>query len=336
MEMHSENWEETAPDVEAELKKMRKNLRRRSWTIILTSLVLAAAMLLCAVKVVMPQWEKRYWDPNTKTLEPYSTDLTVALDTYAELFSVSQSISHVNATRTGFASYSLSVAQWFAGDGGDIRYLTASLEKNRLSFPDGFWEYSPGNVFVRACWPEYDMGDEWDRETRERLEGLPDYIWVTAAVSFPQDLSMVELIDLADSLEAGNMEWVGIRVCGMDRQMYPLCGMKPYSGGILWENMNEYYPHFQLEGKIDDPEALEAHFTSLLQFSLDQVHARQGVSVINFLDGPSYYEEALQYVEENGVASYGCYLSAPAGVFLELMDSGAASQVWIMDAWVHV
>lgn len=329
-------WESTLllDTSQTELKQMRKALRRRNLLIVLTSLLLAAALCLGILRFAVPAWEARYWDPNTQTLTKYGSDLTLTMDAYSELFSPTQTVHQVNATRTGFAAYSLSVAQWHVRDRGDISYLSANLEKDTLSFSAGFWEYAPANVFVQACYPEYDMGDEFDRQTRERLTGLPDYIWITAAVSFEQDLSMEELIAMNSSLEAGNIEWLGIRICSMDEQMYPLCGMKPFSGGIVWELMDDTYPSFHI-ANMGDPEELEAHFMSLLQFSLDRQKAGRGIDVPNGLSGAYYYERALQYVQDNGVYAYGCYLSAPASVFLTLMDSGIASQVWIEDAWIY-
>lgn len=145
---------------------------------------------------------------------------------------------------------------------------------------------------------------------------------------------MEELIALQESLADGSIQWAGIRVCGMQEQMYPLCGMKPYATGIIQDFMNENYPYFDIKLEQADASQLESHFKSLLQFSLDQQQAGTGIDAINTM-ADSYYTRALEYVETNGIYSYGCYISGPASLFLELLDSGTASQVWIENALIH-
>lgn len=330
-------WESAAvPEAPpTELKQIRKTLRNRNILIVLTSLILAAALCFGILQFAIPTWESQYWGPNARTRNSHVSDLTLTLSAYAELFSPTQSILNVNATHTGFASYSLSIQQLrVRGYHSDTSYLSANLSKGKLSFCDGFWEYVPANIFVRACWPEYDMGEAFDRQTRERLSTLPDYIWVTAAVSFERDLSMEELTALQASFADGFIQWSGIRICGMEEQMYPLCGMKPYASGVVLDFINETYPDFDIKLESAGAGQLESHFQSLLQFSLDQQQAGTGLDTVNTM-ADSYYTRALEYVEENGVYSYGCYISGPASLFLELMDSGIASQVWIEDAWIY-
>ena len=65
MEKNFENWEASIPpqDMKAELKAMRRNLRRRNWKIVAISVFLVLAILFSVVKLVIPALEKRYWDP---------------------------------------------------------------------------------------------------------------------------------------------------------------------------------------------------------------------------------------------------------------------------------
>lgn len=330
-----ENWNETTPlpDMDVELKKIRKELRKRNLRIVVTCLLLGAALLIGAVKLAIPALEKQYWDPNKRTFNKYSSDLTITMAAYAELFSPSQTISNVYATRTGFASYSLSVQQWHTKDQGDLSYQVASIDKGQLVFPQGFWEMCSANIFERACYPEYDMGDEFNRNTREDISVLPDYIYLQAAVSFTEDMNMEQILELSESLDEGYLEWVAIRTCDTDEQMYPLCGMKPTASGVVWDSVNEYYPYFDIKAEEETGELFEKHFMSLLQFSIDQLEAGKGIEATNYMD-ISYYQRALDYVEEKGVYSYGAFIVAPARELMELMDSGIASQIWTQDAWI--
>lgn len=326
-------WE-SAPAEEApqeDLKKVRKSLRKRNTLIVLTSLVLAAALLFGTVQYAIPALESLYWDPKEQATPGYSSDLLLTMNAYSELFAPEQNIFSVNSTRTGFAAYSLSVGQWHIRDHGDISYLTASLNKDELAFPDGFWEFCSANIFERATYPFYYQDGEFDQNTRKSLEQLPYFVQIRAAVSFPQDLSMEELIALQNSLEGGYVEWVGIRNSELDEQRYPLCGMKPFSGGLLFEHINDSYPCFDIKDMEDTPENFETHFKALLQYSQDQLAAGTGIDAGSYAND-SYYQLSLDYIAENGVYAYGCFISGPPQLFLDLLDSGTASQVWIQDA----
>ena len=336
MDNSSENWEEipAMPHVDGELNRIRKDMRRRSTKIVLTSLLLAAVLTAAFVCLIIPAAEKLYWDPeeNTHHLE-WSDDLDLTMSACAELFSPSQIVNNVISERTGFATYSLSVQLWENFGLSDTNFRTATLERGKLEFPYGFWEPLSINAFERASYPVYSMEERSKQNTYETLSKLPDYIRVRAAVSFPTDLDMEQLLEFRDSLDDGYVEWVGIRNAPPDRQCLPLCGMKPFSGGLVRDEVNEYYPSFWVTE--DSAENLETHFKSLLQYSQDQREAGRGIDVgVNFYD--SYYQGVLDYVEEAGVYTYGCYVMGPAELFLELLDSGTASQVWVESAWIDI
>lgn len=334
MEENFENWNETAPlpDLEAELKKIRRNLRKRNILIVLTSLVLAVAVCFMAVRFAIPALEKRYWDPNAQTYCEFTNDLSLALVAYSELFAPSQVVDHAYGTRTGFATYSIYISQWGLATQNDRQSDTATLEKGQLSLPAGFWEYCAINSFERAGYPAYYNDESFHANARADLERLPDYILVEAAVSFPEDKSMTQIAQLQESLEEGFLEWVAVRTYSMDHQLYPLMGIKPYVGGLILEEMNEHYPYFDIKLN-EDPEYFDDHFKSLLQFSLDQLESGTGIDRVNYAER-NQYEEALAYVEENGVYSYGAYIIAPASELLELLDNGTASQIWAQNAWI--
>lgn len=322
------------PDVDAELKEIHKALKRRSRRIVLTSLLLAVVLAVVFVCLIIPAAERQYWDPdeNTHNLE-WSDDLELTMYAYSELFSPSQTANYIISERTGFASYGLTVQLWENFGLSDTNFRTATLKRGKLEFPLGFWEPIAINTFERASYPVYSLDERFRQNTYETLSKLPDYIRVRAAVSFPTDLDMAQLMEFRDSLEDGHVEWVGIRNAPADQQCLPLCGMKPFSGGLVRDEVNEYYPCFWVSE--ENAENLESHFKSLLQYSLDQQEAGRGIDVgFNFYG--NYYQGVLDYVEETGVCTYGCYVIGPAELFLELLDSGTVSQVWVESAWIDI
>jgi len=148
-------------------------------------------------------------------------------------------------------------------------------------------------------------------------------------------MSMEELITFAGTLEEANIEWVGIRNAPEEDQALPLCGMKPYMGGSVFTEMNEYYSCFDIKTLDVNAENFETHFKTLLQFSQDQVDAGRGIPAgVNLY--PNFYADVLNYVEENGVMTYGCYVVCDAKQLLELLDNGTASQIWPVEAWIDI
>jgi len=327
------DWEDLSPlpDNTDELKTIRKSLRKRSIFTILTCFLLAAALILGVFGA-----ERLFLHPESNTLGiEYSNDLAMAMIAYSELFTPSQTVTGLTYEKTGFASYSLSVQMYENYALMDIVYPTATLKCNKLEFPMGFWDWESSNVFARASYPAYHLSKVHQQETRETLGKLPDYILVRGRVSFPEDLNMAQLLEFRDSLKDGYIGWVGIRNAPEDQQCYPLCGMKPFMGGIVWDQMNELYPCFDIYTEETTAENLETHFKSLLKLSNDQYLAGMGIETGWNLYG-NYYEGVLDYVEENGVMTYGCYVVGPPELFLELLDNGTASQVWLQDAWIDV
>ena len=110
---------------------------------------------------------------------------------------------------------------------------------------------SPSNIFERGCFGFGAFGEEFNEDVYHRLSQLPEYVKVYAAVSFPEDLTMEELIAFSDSLKDGEVCWIGIR-----------------------------------------------------------------------------------HVEENGVHTYGCYVTASPKTMLGLLDSGEITQAYLADVWL--
>ncbi len=327
-----QGWELEETPAE-DMKPVKRRLRRRNAGIILTSLVLAAALLWGTVSFALPALEKTYWDPRSSSFQDWRTDLELMFSAYAELFCPDYSVFDVRADRVGFASYGIGMTYWDTARGGDPLYQTCTLEKGELKLPANFWNYVPVNIFLDPKDPVYAMEAEHVQQTRERLSILPEYIRVRAAISFPEDKSMEELITFRDALPEGYLDWVGIRTTSDVQQATMLCGMNPFSGGVLRDAVNDVYPYFDVKLDDNNPEALEQHFATLLRFSQDQYNAGTGIQTVNFA-GDSFYQETLDYVGENGVYTYGGYLTASPETFLELLDSGAVSQVWIEDVWI--
>lgn len=317
-----------------EMKQVRKTIRRRNVFIVLTSVVLAAALLLGAVLIGIPAAERLYWDPTDASYgTPHITDLELTLAAYTELFCPDINISSVSVSRSGFAAYDISIQYWNAYRGGDSLFANGTIEKGELRLPAGFMSHCPINMFDRASYPFYAQEESHKQAVYDKLSELPSYVTVVAAVSFPEDKSMEEVLAFQDSLLDGQVGWTAIRISPLEQQMLPLCGMQVFQWGSVRTEANEYYPCLDTKPAEKTPDNLETHFKSLLRFSADQAAKDTGIPEENYM-GQCYYTDVLEYVEENGIYSYGCYVCGTPETFLALMESGAVSQVRIEDIWI--
>lgn len=334
-----EQWEAEVPVQPApqeEMEQVRKNLRARNAMIVLTSLVLAAALFLGIVYLGIPAAESLYWDPTVTSYgNPQQTDTELMFAAYTELFCPDINLSNVTVSKSGFAKYDLNIQYWNNHQGGDTHFASGTIERGDLTLPTGLLRYCPINIFERSTYPFFPAEEDHLQQMHDRLSALPPYVTLVAAVSFPEDKSMAEVLAFNDGLVDGHVGWTAIRNGPLNIQTYPLCGMNIYQWGTLREDLNTFYPCFDIKSMDKTPENLEAHFKALLQFSADQIANGTGIAPARAEGMEGYFRDVLNYVEANGIYSYGCYVRGTPETFLALIDSGAVSQVWIEDIWIN-
>lgn len=345
MEMNSENWEEVTPlpNMEAELKRIRKDIRRRNWRIVLTSLVLVIAVLFGAVKFAMPALESTYWDPTVCSYIDGVTDLELSMNIYNELFGHGKHMLPLEVKKTGFADYSIDTffVEWKNMHSlSSLSSRTASVTTGELNFSTNFWhEFYPG-IFGRDRTLKERYVSENKKYTINTLKELPDYIQVYASITFSEDLTMEQLSELDHAYSSSEARFLWAILCsqdGSDEYRYP-CGvhLTEYSSSrynpTLWKDTD--YPDLFVDRDSWTPQAMEQHILSMLKFSADQLE--QGTGVVCENDDPNYYQKVLDYFEENGIKTYGCYIIATPETLLDLIDSGIVYYTCLIDAWIGI
>lgn len=343
MEETFESWETATPliDIEKEMKKMRRNLRRRNCKIISISLILAAAILIGTVNYGIPALENLYWTPNTISYGTQSTDLEMTFYAYGNVFN-NRIVGDINADRTGFATYSLTLETLFY-DTHERSFGHATLEKGKLTVQDGFWNeigqrYVGNNI------------RETSKDDMELLSQLPDYIRVGCYVTFQEDITMEDALslhrffvqDIQDTSNYTDLQWLAIR--HQEKAYAHPCGLTLDGFYGLFDEVNAYYPYFtgttlDESGNVRDmtlpSEAgrAEERFKSLLRYLNDQQQKGEGIELPNY---PNYYADALTYVEENGINVYGCYITSSAKRLLEINEMENVKYLMPVDAWINI
>lgn len=326
-------WEQQLPP-ENEIKQIQRSIRNRNWKIITISVLLAAAVLLGSVYVVIPAAEKLYWHPYDGTVGEGVTDLTLVLSAYTELFQPGWVVDRVYSGKAGFASYDLNIVRQKTAT-SEYKFMTGSLVKGQLHWDYHFTsERAEESLFgIDTCFPLLSPWEE-NEDAATTLDALPEYVTVEARVLFSRDLDMEQILMLREKYQLP-ITWIGIR----NVPESSMCGMSPFSGQTIHFEVNEKYPQFCLETSRNPDFTITAadlqnHFKSLLQLSSDMLEAGRGARVYG--GDRNYYREALDYVEENGVMSYGMVVVATPQILLDLMDSEWVSEVAILDGWLNI
>ena len=330
----------------ADFRVIRRRLRKRSALQTITSVLLTLALLLGILRLGIPAAESLYWEPEDSSFGTEASDLTVLVDTYANLFCPEISVTSVTGTRTGFASYSLELAYIPAREYPDPAYGQGTLEKGRLSIPESFWPTVPKNRIHSYPLDKYNRA-----HTVDRLTQFPEYIRVGAFVSFAEDISMQELLSFREELTKDNGDkllaqtayyWTAIRCYEDTEENYhlPHCGLGT-GGYVPAKEMNLHYPNFDGSRYPEDDygysvgsttytKQLETQFHSQLTFMRDMCRNGQGIGELEF------YENALDYIDENGIQAYGCFIVCSPQSLLEIMEMENISGVFIEDFWLGV
>ena len=317
-------WEQ-----DSELRRIRKTIRRRNRKIICISVLLAAVLLVVTVFGILPWAESLYWNPDEVTYRD-GTDLEITLQAYTELFAPGYQIVWVDDQRTGFAEYELQIRMKSTAR-DEVFPARGTLNRNKLWLDDMFTFQEGKNHALGRDANGKRLTPSETEALRKQLSELPDFIRLEATVDFPEDLSMEELLrfhaDCAMDPVLNDMKitWVavdsGVSGCGMSfygARSYPLVDLE-YRCFSEAANLNQ--------------ESLEHHFKSLLRYSADQVEKGRGIAPYGH---ESVYTEILDYVEENGVKTYGVVVTASPQALLKLMDSDRVYEIWLVDGWLDI
>lgn len=324
-------WERSDPPAE-ELAKVRKLLKAHDRKTVTKSVTVIAALVLIFAFVVVPLTETLYWNPDMCHYDENFSDLYLTLDAYLELLCPGKEFNGVLYSKAGYATYDLRVS--IADNSKEVwEKWDATLELGDLWFEADFYETDPKDVLPFRRLEDYEQ-----EEYLDTLRQLPEYITIRAAVTFPEDQDMAQVFAFWQDHTWSNAEyplsldWVAVRNCGSDESRRE-CGFSMKHYGPAASTVNNYYPEFHISDLNPDGKYLEQHFKSLLQYSSDQWEKGRGMDVTI---GSNYYEKVLDYVEENGVMSYGVIVSGSPQALLHLLEEGAVSQIRILDAWLDV
>lgn len=325
---------------------LSRKLRRRNIALVAVSLALSVSLVMSTAAAAMPtiktdigsqveaniaeneaalnEW---YWSPEFASYS-LTPDLTLNLIAYTELFQPGIEIESVRSTHVDTGTYTLAI-ECVDTASDSRRYYAGSVVKNQV--------HIPGSYRLDTADPElfsYTGGGMTDAErshVRATLAALPEYVTLTAAVSFPELMTMEQLIAFQNSVSL-EVLWSGVFL-GADSSLPP-CGIDAFTSPLIWEPDwdSMQFPSLFLPEQPASAETLREHFTTLLRYCNVQNARGCGIDPLSRSDNP--YKIALEFVEENGILTYGCVISGSSAQMLALLDSGAITQIVPLQAWI--
>lgn len=232
-----------------------------------------------------------------------------AMSVYMELFCGDKGFAELCLWPEGYGRYTIDVQTQI--DGENTSHIL-ELVRNHLYQNDLSWNSSdfPANAFTyRSEGPSLCM----DKDTaRKKLEEAPELMKIRASISFDKLKNMDELAEFMGKHETYYL------YCPVDVKGYRYWGFSPEKRGydLTYGYDSEKYPYLDIsEG-----------------FKIFDGCAPGGKNFINTYE----YVEALDYIREHGVKSYGVVVYAAKQELLEMLEDSSVDGVYMLDGKIDL
>lgn len=223
-----------------------------------------------------------------------------------------------------------------------LNYYNAIVAFDEIYFPLSNYE-DQGAIDVRK-----DIIEERNNITLNYLEGLNALSYASLSITFEEDLTMEEFQLLKENYPELAFKWVGVRTTepgeswDEDQPMW-LIGFNPTRGDedFISTPDSKLYPDFYLGEAVVNgnilpvelyPDLYERHFLTRLNYYSQQTEFIKMMEANS--NKSAFYEAALDYVNTNGVETYGVVVYGTADVLLDVTDEISYSELHINESLI--
>jgi len=317
-------------------KRIARRVRFKMVSVVLIVLFGIAALSAAAVAVC----NAYYYDPNKGIGPVYGGDGQLLIDMWAfsELHSPGYMTVWAEAWRDGPGSYEVRIRQnsLFTGlqETASERIVRGRVLGNDDRTPNDYWHFPIGNAFgyregsvlrVDEDGTEYRAPAAEDLAWQiEALGELPASSRAAVYVTFAHDLPLEAFAELYHVWNS-QVGFLYAAVTSADGYMPNTVGFSPDGSGIVLENGPEEYPYFQLSGHYEelqsDPAAAwEQHFRAIVSYLAGRSQFLETMASVNGIS-PNYYNEVLDYIDQNGMQIYGVLITGSAADIRSFLES---------------
>jgi hypothetical protein len=358
--------DETVESEKNEIKGIQKVVNRRLGKVVLTSVLIVVLLYVGIFYGISKVVNYFYYDPTATTQRQENitppTDFYFDMEAYISLNMPGYSISsQTSQTSTGFGTYDVgySLSDLF---NNTVQHHFIGISRGRLNHGyDGIFSIQnqmyDSRVFEKIHSPFPNDSSEEAVDLREEaldrnnettlnyLEQLNNLSYISVNIAFNEDLTMEEFHAMREKYPDLDFKWVGVRttepgIRWSDEAPMYLIGFNPSINGDNSSSRRpnpELYPYFNLEDVKKEssilvtefPKVYETHFRSRLSYLNNR---KEFVEVFEFDPGKiDFYTNALDYIENNGIETYGVLVYATAEDFLENIDELPYDTLYIND-----
>lgn len=351
MFMDEDELENESLKAESERKNINKVVNRRLGKVVLVSVISVVLLYLGIFYGLSSIVDQFYFDP-TKVTQSNEENLAGADFNFDMDALISLNMpGYVNSSFTiqeskGFGNYQTGYFLKNLFTQNDSMHLV-DIKKGRpqnfyggvfdsiprFSIREGFGDIYhplPNDASSEAKDAMKESKQKINKQTEEYIKELNALSYLSMTIAFDEDLSMNELYQLIQEYPELDFKWAGIRTVEPgqqwnDSEPMHLIGFVPDTNAEPSSNMapdSDNYPFFSLNdlwldasGAPEDffPEAYEKHFTSRLSWLKDR---EEFVEIFDYNEKKTeFYKDSLDYIEENGVKTYGVLAYASAEAF---------------------
>lgn len=338
-----------------DIKKLNSKITRNRSKVTITSAAIAVFMIIVLQTLLVPLLNSMFYNPKANNYELFRDDLTIQLDAFSRLHFPDYYTNGVMVENTGIGKYAFTAIQGNKFRRGNQLhfqddFITGTINKNRMEFDYNFFtKFPPINSFSLYKSPN-NLSDlraieQQQLETIRKIQDLPPHIYLSAYITFEKDLSMEEFSEIYKEFYERNLfiNWVGVREIDGPGHRGPLIGFAPPGAEPWFQELETEYPYFNIStyasrnhGNVE-PEVFEKHFKELLQFQLDNISFLNMIkNNIVYNSFQWYYKSILDYVNENGVYTYGIKVQGDPESILLLTKHEAFEYIVIDDISVRL
>lgn len=343
---------EPLPVDNIQIKKVRSSVRREFWK--MTALCCAILILLGAVvkMVVLPAYNNRFYNPAAAFEHgpEYITPFKVDINIFSNLHCPGWGVVSAYAEPLGFGEYDVNLSffnLYHDQQSHRLRVTRGKVDYPRYTIP--FHMPTAGAFYDRGSQNVYYI-DENGRETTcqnpedlqyylDEIAQLPKNSRISAYISFTEDFSLAQLVNLKKSFPELSFRWAAVRATD-DEYFHNDIGFPIDSGGISFEDISSLsdYPCLDLHSfswektaPRQQAEMLESYFTSMVKYMSTRQEFLTAFCDFNGFDA-QLYTEVLQYVEENGVKVYGLLIDGSPEDILSFAKLPTTNSLMVTDA----
>lgn len=345
--MEFEKKEYLQENTKEETTFIKNRVNKKLAKVVVISVITVFLILFSVFYVISPIVSSFYYNPSQSSVSGGHQDLYFDLKVITELNLPGYAIGGgVISESLGFGTHMISFERKDVFSRETI-YINTKIRRDMKV--ENFYEIFPKNYleFYSLMPTSYEnkVNEELKNNTITYIKALNPVSYISAYIVFAKDLTLKEFNTLQEKYNNKvTFSWVGVRSEEANKGLTYLTGFNPnYNDGSVSSDSADKnkYPYLQLVDWVTDEnnynkhdmvQAYTKHYISLLTYMKERERA---VKVLDINGCKSdYYKNALEYVENNGISTYGGLVRVEAKDLLEFLKNEKVKEVGIKNVLV--